>query len=148
MHTTTHPPIPTPHGGGARGHGYSCSGVTNTELGDRVEAALVAQLGWSNLHPGSRWGRLDVTFTLNGVAVGAEVKAVSVRAAEFKAKMKAGERLEKEQAAAQAGLAPATVIVVVMDDGLAQVWAANGITSARLTPGSDTAWFYQGTVQL
>jgi hypothetical protein len=148
MDHTTPPQIPTPQGDAAHAAGFSSCGLTNTALGDAVEAALVEQLDWSPLHEGSRWGRLDVAFTLRGRKVGAEVKAVSVHAREFKAKMKASERLEKLDEAQRLRLDPATVIVVVMDDGYGLVWAAEGIVSARLSAGSDTAWFYQGKVKV
>src|SRR5580765_1792637 len=115
--------LPTPLGSAGGQHGgFSSNGRTNTALGDSVEAALVSQLGWTNLHPGQRQGRLDVTFEFRGVTVGAEVKAVSIRAAEFKVKMKASERAEKVAEAEALGLTPMTVMVIVTDDGRGLVY--------------------------
>jgi hypothetical protein len=141
--------LPTPQGrpGGTHG-GFASNGLTNTRLGDLVEAALAAELGWQTLHPGQRQGPLDFQVDLDGTAYGVEVKSVSIGAAEFKAKMKAHERAEKLAECERLGLAPMTVIAVVDDHGGAAVFGAEGITCARLSPHSETSWRLLGTVQV
>src|SRR3954451_1838788 len=67
--------------------GYSGLEITNTELGDRVEAALATRLGWTPLVGALagtvRQGAFDL---IDETGMYVEVKAVSVHAAEYKVK--------------------------------------------------------------
>jgi hypothetical protein len=126
MFVSPPPPLGT---GGWRPGGHTASGLTNTELGDAVEAALVAQLGFARaLEPGVRQGPIDVT--LGEYAV--EVKAITREACEYKAKPKKREVAEKLAAAEELGLDPALVIVVV-DGDTGWVYLRPGIGAYRLT---------------
>jgi hypothetical protein len=133
------PPAPLGRGGYRPG-GVTAAGQTSTELGDAVEAALVAQLGFERaLAPGVRQGPIDV-FAGDYAF---EVKAVTRQACEYKAKPKKREVAQKLAAAAQMGKVPAMVMVVV--DG-ARGWAywREGIGAFRLTD----RWQFAGQLVL
>src|SRR3954454_15862164 len=74
------PPVPLGTGSGTPG-GFTASGLTNTELGDAVEAALVEQHGFEYVND-TRVGAIDLEA--DGFAF--EVKAVTREAREYKAK--------------------------------------------------------------
>ena len=131
------PPEPTPVAGNRAG-GFTASGLTNTELGDRVEASLT-QLGFQSALDGRRQGPFDVTYG----DLACEVKACTRQAREYKVKPKKAEVERKQQAATEAGLRPATVMVVV-DDEIGHVYWREGLGAFRLTP----AFAYAGTVAL
>jgi hypothetical protein len=56
------PPEPTGLAGTGQAGGYTATGLTNTELGDAVEAALIAQLGFASALQGRRQGAIDCTY--------------------------------------------------------------------------------------
>ena len=132
------PPAPLGSGSGVAG-GFTASGLTNTELGDRVEAALIEQMSFKSALGGKRQGPIDVIA--EGYAF--EVKAVTRQAQEYKCKPKKHEVAEKLAAAESMGLDPAMVMVVV-DGSEGWVYAREGIGAFRLT----TKWSHLGTVTL
>jgi len=117
-------------------NGYSKLGMTNTEMGDRVEAALAA-IGWKPLNGQYRQGAFDLEAP-DGAWV--EVKACSESAAEWKVKMKAREMAGKAAAAATAGKLPAIVIAVVRDDLTCDVYRRDGLGCFRLPKGGSPMW--------
>jgi hypothetical protein len=94
--------------------GFSGLEMTNTELGDLVEAALVRELGWTPLVGASagkvRQGPFDL-IDENGAHV--ELKACSVYASEYKVKPSMATMISKMEAAALKGVETATVIAIV-----------------------------------
>lgn len=132
------PPAPLGNGRGRAG-GFSATGETNTQLGDRVEAALIEQMGYADFHPGQRHGPFDVR---SGQTV-YEVKAVTRAGTEYKTKLKACEVQGKLDHAHAQGLLAATMMVVV-DGPTGWVYAREGVGSWRLGP----KWAYVGQVEL
>jgi len=127
---------PAPQGVGGKAGGFTATGLTNTELGDRVELALT-QLGFETALDGKRQGPFDVLYGNHAF----EVKACTTAAKEYKAKPKKAEVERKKTAAEKLGYAPATAIVVV-DDEVGHVYWREGIGAFRLTE----AFNYAGTV--
>jgi len=122
------------------GTGERWNGLTNTALGDLVEAAVVDQLGAESLLPeGKRQGPLDLRLGEYGF----EVKSCARTAKEYKAKPKKREAEEKRAAAIEHGLKPGTMIVVV-DEAVGYVYWREGIGAFRLT----SEWQFGGTVEL
>lgn len=137
------PPSPQGAKGGKPG-GYTAVGITNTELGDKVEDALQRHLGMKNEHPGRRQGPLDLRFDGHGY----EVKAVSSMADEYKAKPKAREIASKKAYAAEHGLAPHTMIVVYHpEEKQLYAYSKPGIGAYRLT-NEGNGWKFHGTIPL
>jgi hypothetical protein len=125
--------------------------MTNTELGDLVEAALARVLGWKPLvgHGAGtvRQGAFDM-IDERGVYV--EVKACSVYAKEYKVKTGAHAQIAKMEKAAELGLQMGTVIVVVKrtSKGLkGSVYRRDSLGNFRL--GDDgSAWEFVGKVKI
>jgi len=140
------PPSPEPNGKG--GLGWSALGMSNMELGDRVEAAIVDQLGWTPL-VGARAGRVrQGPFDLidpKGRVV--EVKACAVGAKEYKIKSSAHSVLAKVKAAREMGATPCSLIAVVEANGRAWLYRRNGIGCFRL-PRDGAGWKFVGNVQI
>jgi hypothetical protein len=131
---------PAPRGRARRkGKGYAANGMTNTELGDRVEAALVEQLGFESALDGRRQGAFDLRL---GDRV-FEVKAVTVESSEFKMKPKRVEVERKLAAARRSGTTPASIIAVV-DGKRVLVYWRDGIGAFRL----NADWHFAGTVAI
>lgn len=97
--------------------GFSGLEMTNTELGDLVEAALVRKFGWTPLVGAGagkvRQGPFDMVDD-RGMYV--EVKACSVYAAEYKVKPSAHAVEAKMKAASEMGVEAGTVIAIVDRD--------------------------------
>lgn len=140
------PPRPRPNGRG--GKGWSSLGMSNMELGDRVEHAIAEQLGWTPLVGALagkvRQGPFDLMDPKGRVC---EVKACSVLAAEYKVKPSAHSIMAKVAAAEKLGVKPCTVLAVVEADGRAWVYRKNGLGSFRL-PRDGAGWKFVGTVQI
>jgi SPP1 gp7 family putative phage head morphogenesis protein len=136
------PPPPTGVRGQRKGGGMTAIGLTNTELGDRVEDALVEHMGMVNEHPTVRQGPLDLSIGEHGY----EVKAVTEEAAEYKAKPKASEVAAKLAYAKAHHLVPHTMVVVYSQhEGKLYVYSHPGIGAYRLTDPAH-GWVHHGTI--
>jgi len=124
--------------------GMSGLGMTNTELGDRVEAALAKRAGWKALHSTYRQGSFDVEGP-DGIWY--EVKACSVYASEYKAKPSAKDVREKLAYALGCDREPGTIIAVVDKKMRAWIYRRDGLGSFRL---GDTGlgWTFVGKVKV
>lgn len=130
--------------------GYSGLEITNTELGDRVEAALALKLGWTPLVGALagtvRQGAFDL-IDENGMYV--EVKAVSVHAAEYKVKSGARANTRKTRMAEGHGWKAGTVMAIVEQkpSGKLKAWVYRrpGIGCFRLGPSGE-GWAFVGKV--
>ena len=136
------PPLGRGHGGGA---GYAWEGMSNVELGEIVEDALIAEMGFvSALDRGGsshvRKGAIDLLY---GDAYAVECRAVTDDSHEYKIRMKPAEAARRNSAALGAGLQPVTVMVVVTGTK-GHVYWREGIGSFRL----NRMWTYAGEVQL
>lgn len=121
----------------------SCLGLTNTELGDRVEAALAEKPGWKALVGKSAGRARQGAFDLEAPdGAWCELKACSADAAEWKVKSKAREITNKLGAAHAAGRKPATLLAVVFDDLSCVVYRRDGLGCFRLPK----AQVYSGSV--
>ena len=136
------PPSPGGRPGGKAG-GFTASGLTNTELGDAVEAAIIRGLKvfTSDLPEGKRQGAFDLRV---GDRV-FEVKSCTVQATEYKAKPKKEEVTRKLKAARRRKLKPCTIIAVV-DGKRVHVYWREGLGAFRLTYAQG-AWNYAGAVR-
>lgn len=124
--------------------GYSKFGMTNTELGDRVEAALAARPGWKALVGKGGSGYRQGAFDLEAPdGAWCELKACAFDAMEWKVKSKAREVMSKVRAAEDADRMPATLIAVVWDDLSAAVYRRDGLGCWRLPK----AGVYSGDVR-
>jgi hypothetical protein len=130
--------------------GFSGLEITNTELGDRVEAALAAKLGWTPLvGPAAgraRQGAFDL-IDENGMYV--EVKAVSVFAKEYKIKSGARANTRKTNFGNGHGVKFGTVMAIVEQrpNGKLKAWLyrREGVGCFRL--GADgLGWEFVGKV--
>lgn len=126
--------------GGRKAGGFTASGLTNTELGDRVERAIAEQLAVASALPDNR---RQGAFDLEDGDLVFEVKACTVEATEFKMKPKKAEVERKLAAAKKRRATPASVIAVV-DGSRALVYWRLGIGAFRLTPD----WHFAGEVEL
>lgn len=124
--------------------GYCGLGMTNTELGDRVEAALAEMPRWRALvgkkAKKARQGPFD-TQAPDGMWC--EVKAITVFASEYKVKPKAREVTRKAGEALKAGKRDGVVICVVEEDGTTHVYRRPGVGAYRLGP-LGLGWLYEG----
>jgi hypothetical protein len=136
------PPAPTGEKGRNKAGGMAAIGITNTALGDKVEAALQKTMGFENAHPGSRKGKFDLLW--NGHAY--EVKAVSRSATEYKAKPKAHEIAEKRDFALENKLQP-HIMIVVYDPEKRRlfVYSKPGVGAYRLTTPK-AGWQFHGSI--
>lgn len=125
-------------------NGFSALGLSNTVLGDRVEAALVRLPGWKALHTTYRQGAFDVEGP-DGVWY--EVKACSVFASEYKAKPKAHEIRSKMNALARASREGGMIIAVVDEKLRAWIYRRPGLGAFRL-PSDGRGWEFVGRVKL
>jgi hypothetical protein len=130
--------------------GYSGLEVTNTELGDRVEAALATKWGWTPLVGPLAGKARQGTFDLideEGTYV--EVKAVSVHAAEYKVKTGALANTRKTRFGHENGVRIGTVMAIVEQkpSGKLKAWVyrRNGIGCFRLGPNG-AGWAFVGKV--
>ena len=147
------PPEPTGKAGRSAG-GYTSTGHTNTELGDKAEA-LTQALGLRSILPeGRRSGydvresTLDREYDHSGWAF--EVKACTVAATEYKAKPKKIEAEGKRRYAEKHKLKPATMILVMdVKKKQAHAYWREGIGAFRLIPGraEEQGWKFMGTVR-
>jgi hypothetical protein len=114
-------------------NGYSKLGLTNTELGDRVEAALASQPGWKALVGKSAGAARQGAFDIQAPdGAWCELKACAADAAEWKIKSKAREITSKVRAAAEADRQAASLIAIVFDDLSAVVFRREGLGCFRL----------------
>ena len=136
------PPPPLGRNAGA-GHagGVTATGQTNTALGDAVEFALCQQLGFRSALGKKRQGPFDL---LEADGYGFEVKACTRQATEYKVKPGKKDRLRKAAAAIEAGLDPATVMVIV-DGPDGYVYWRPGFGAYRL---QRQGWKYAGLLEL
>jgi SPP1 gp7 family putative phage head morphogenesis protein len=139
------PPEPKGMKGQHKAGGLTAIGITNTELGDAVEAALVAHMGMHYEHPTTdRRGPLDVTIGKDSY----EVKSAVEEATEYKAKPRAAEVARKIAYAKQQGLVPHTMVVVYSEhERKIYVYSKEGIGAYRLT-SPENGWSFHGTVPL
>lgn len=117
--------------------------MTNTELGDRVEAAIARLPGWKSLHPLVRQGSFDVE---SPTGVWVEVKACS-EDAEWKMKPKAREVVEKLAHAERNGRKVGSIIAVVSRDLTARIWYRDELRAWRL-PADGRGWTLVGEVTI
>lgn len=119
--------------------GYSGVGLTNTELGDLAEAALVRRFGWKPLvgraAGTARQGSFDMVDEHDQLV---EVKAVTCYAAEYKVKSSARSNGRKVARALETGKASATVMAVVYRSPRGRlkcaVYRREGVGNFRLGP--------------
>src|SRR5262245_29390498 len=128
--------------------GMSHLGMTNTELGDRVEGALADLPRWRAL-VGKKAGRArQGIFDLEAPdGSWVEVKACTVFAAEYKSKPSRASVGAKVDGALKAGRTPSTVIAIVEEDGTVHVYRRPGVGAFRLGP-QGLGWLYEGKVQI
>lgn len=130
------------------GYAAGPSGLTATQLGDKVEAAIAGLKGWKALVGATagrtRQGAFDVQAP---DGTWCEVKAVTVWAREYKVKPSAKDILEKLAWAAEHGRAAATVIAVVDADGTAWIYRRAGLGCFRLA-ANGMGWTYDGKVKI
>lgn len=139
------PPPPSGQGGRKAG-GFAATGETNTAFGDRAEA-IIEELGLRSILPeGHRQNPLDREWDHSGMAF--EVKAVSTKATEYKAKPKASEMEEKRAYAKKHKLKPGMLIAVLDDDKMeVHAYWREGIGAFALNPKTaHEQWNYMGTV--
>ena len=132
------PPRPRGVPGGTAG-GFAANGMTNTELGDWVEATIAEHFGCVSLLDGVRQGAFDLQC---GDRV-FEVKACTVQASEYKMKPKK-EEVSRKRAAAKRSRKIACSMIAVVDRGTVYVYWREGIGAFRLTPD----WNYAGSVKV
>ena len=132
--------------------GYSGVELTNTELGDLVEAALVRRFGWKplvgRLAGVARQGSFDMVDERDMLV---EVKAVTVYASEYKVKTGARANGRKVERALELGRASATVMAVVYRSPRGKlkcaVYRRDGVGCFRLGP-SGLGWDFVGKAGL
>lgn len=131
--------------------GFSGLEMTNTELGDLVEAALAKRWGWEPLVGAgagkTRQGPFDL-IDERGVYV--EVKACSVYAKEYKVKSDARAVTRKGAAAAAMGVEFGTVMVIVERKGgklRGWVYRREGVGCFRLG-ANPVGWEFVGKLKV
>lgn len=137
--------------------GYSGLEMTNAELGDLVEAALVRKFEWTPLVGASagrvRQGPFDL-IDENGCYT--EVKACSVYASEYKVKPDMATMMRKMEAAAKLGkdgiAAPTSTVLAVVERTrkgklVAHVYRRPGLGCFRLGM-SGVGWEYVGKARV
>src|SRR5262245_29139498 len=141
---------PRPREGVAPRPGFSGLEMTNTELGDRVEAALADSLGWTPLVGAGagkvRQGPFDM-IDENGMYV--EVKACSVYAKEYKIKSSAHALRSKMAAALEVEVGSVIVVVERTKKMKLRGWVyrRSGLGCFRLGPSGE-AWEFVNTIKI
>jgi hypothetical protein len=136
-------PLGLGHGGGP---GYSEDNLSNAELGEIVEIALIEQMGFvSALDPHARKGSFDLVY---GEFHAVEARAVTRACNEYKIRLKPKQLAARNAAALAAGLTPTLVMVVIDQPGeddvrKGYVYWREGIGSFRLNRRS---WNFAGWI--
>jgi hypothetical protein len=129
-------------------NGFSGRGESASLFGDKVEAAIVEQLGWKPLVGAlagkQRQGAFDLEAP-NGTWV--ELKAMTVFAREYKVKPTARDIVEKLAHAAKHNRTAATVAAVVDERGRAWLYWREGLGAFRL-PSDGMNWEFIGKVKI